>query len=164
MGCILKVDNLIEMHDKPQTFLTVVDKMTVHSLVIYGVAICVRSVEFTTGGIDVNKPNLRTHILFIGDLHLKDYVKYHMHKRHRSLFAQFRLTGRYDKTPVANIICKVCDYNALEDEFHFLMQCSRHTEFREVLYNKSSNLIENFFSYSDNETFVLLCKYSHKWP
>ena len=47
---ISKVDHFFEMHDKPQTFLTVVDKMIVHSLVRYGVAICVRSVEFTTAG------------------------------------------------------------------------------------------------------------------
>ena len=47
MGCI-KLDNLIEMHDKPQTFLSVVDKMAVHSLVLFGVAIRVRSFEFTT--------------------------------------------------------------------------------------------------------------------
>ena len=48
-------------------------------------------------------------------------------------------------------------------QFHFLMQCSRYTEFREVLYNKSSNLIDNFYSYNDNEKFVLLCKYAHKY-
>ena len=122
--------------------------------------------------IDVNnKPKLRTYILFKSDLLLEDYVKYHMHKRHRSLFAQFRLgilplyieTGRYDNTPVANRICKLCDSRAIEDEFHFLMQCSRYTEFREVLYNKSSNLIDNFYSYNDNEKFVLLCKYAHKY-
>ena len=29
--------------------MTVVDKMTVHSLVLYSVAICVRYFEFTTG-------------------------------------------------------------------------------------------------------------------
>ena len=49
MRCI-KVDNFIEMHDKPQTFLSVVDKMIVHSLALYGVSICVRSFEFTTHG------------------------------------------------------------------------------------------------------------------
>ena len=43
------------------------------------------------------------------------------------------------------------------------MHCSRYTEFREVLFSKSSYLIENFFSHSDNEKFVLLCKYSHKY-
>ena len=48
MGCII-VDHYIEMHDKPQTFVSVVDKKTVHSLVLYGVAICVRYFEFTTG-------------------------------------------------------------------------------------------------------------------
>ena len=48
MGCI-KVVNFIEMHDEPQTFLTVVDKMTVHSLDLYGVAIYLGSFVFTTG-------------------------------------------------------------------------------------------------------------------
>ena len=43
------------MHDKPQTFLAVVDKMTVHSLVLYGVAICVRTFEFTMGDTHINK-------------------------------------------------------------------------------------------------------------
>ena len=37
------------MHDKPQTFLTVVDKTSVHRQVLHGVAIRVRSFEFTTG-------------------------------------------------------------------------------------------------------------------
>ena len=46
MVCI-KVDNLIEMYDKQQTFLIAhaVDKMNVHSLVLYGVAICARSLR-----------------------------------------------------------------------------------------------------------------------
>ena len=42
------------MHDKPHTLLTVVDEMTVHSLVLYGVAIMcrtLRSFDFTTGEI-----------------------------------------------------------------------------------------------------------------
>ena len=94
-----------------------------------------------------------------------------MHKRHRSLFPQFRLgilplyieTGRYDNTLVANRICKLCDSRTIEDEFHFLMQCSRYTEFMEIIYNKSSNLIDNFFSRSNNNKFVLFCKYSHKY-
>ena len=43
------------------------------------------------------------------------------------------------------------------------MQCYEYTAYREVLYNKFSNLIDNFFSYSDNDKFVLLCKYSHKY-
>ena len=53
MGCI-NVDNSTETHDKPHTFLIVVDKMSAHSLVLYGVAICERSFEFTMGGfVDV---------------------------------------------------------------------------------------------------------------
>ena len=41
------------MHDKPQTFLTVVDKTSVHRQVLHGVAIRVRSFEFTTGASDL---------------------------------------------------------------------------------------------------------------
>ena len=49
---------------------------------------------------------------------------------------------------MTNRICKLCDSRAIEDEFHFLMQCSRYTEFREVLCNKSSNLmlVDNLFA------------------
>ena len=38
---------------KPQTFLIVVDKTSVHRQVLHGVAICVRSFEFTTGDVAV---------------------------------------------------------------------------------------------------------------
>ena len=48
MTCI-EVDNFIEMHATPHTFLTVVNKTSVHRQVLYGVAIYVRSFEFTTG-------------------------------------------------------------------------------------------------------------------
>ena len=41
------------MHDKPHTFPTVVDKTSVHRQVLHGVAIRVRSFEFTTGGVCV---------------------------------------------------------------------------------------------------------------
>ena len=50
MICI-EVDNFIEKFDKPHTFLTVVDKTSVHRQAHYGVAICVRSFEFTTGAL-----------------------------------------------------------------------------------------------------------------
>ena len=41
-----------------KTFLTVVENKTVHSLVLYGVAICARSFEFTTG--EVLRPGSQT--------------------------------------------------------------------------------------------------------
>ena len=107
-----------------------------------------------------------THVWF--EINLLTYLLTYMHRRNRSLIAQFRLgilplyieTERYDNTPVANRIGKVCDSRAVEDEFNYVMQCSRYTVFMEVLYNKSSNLINDFFTNSDNGKFVLLCKYS----
>ena len=44
------------MHDKPQTFRTVVDKTSVHRQVLHGVAIRVRSFEFTTGDLPDMSP------------------------------------------------------------------------------------------------------------
>ena len=63
MTCI-EVDNFIEMHDKPHNILTVVDKTSVHRQVFYGVAICVRSFEFTTGVMNPTEPHSASrHIL-----------------------------------------------------------------------------------------------------
>ena len=51
------------MHDKPQTFLTVVDKTSVHRQVLHDVAICVRSFEFTTGDLAGPRYSERRHWL-----------------------------------------------------------------------------------------------------
>ena len=71
MGCI-KVDHLIEIHDKPHTFLTVIDKTSVHSLILYGVAICVRSFEFTTGDYCLGVENIHVSMFAIRPVYFRD--------------------------------------------------------------------------------------------
>ena len=70
MTCI-EVDNFIEMHDKPHTFLTVVDKTSVHRQVLYGVAVCVHSFEFTTGDYIL----VRTEPIARQNSEIADYVR-----------------------------------------------------------------------------------------
>ena len=37
-----------------------------------------------------------------------------------------------------------CDYNAVDDEEHFLIHCSYYNEGRYVLFNEANNYIEHF--------------------
>ena len=63
----------------------------------------------------------------------------------RRLFTQLRIsahdlhieTGRYnkpEKTPVSNRLCRFCNLNKVEDEFHVLMDCDFYKDLREVLF------------------------------
>ena len=64
--------------------------------------------------------------------------------------------GRHNNTPVNNRICTRCDYNAVDDEEHFLIHCSYFNEERYVLFNEANNYIEYFNTMSSNFKFVML--------
>ncbi len=59
--------------------------------------------------------------------------------------------------------CQFCNSNAIEDEFHFLTQCSLYDDLRITLYDKSSRILENFVDYNDNEIFIHLCQTAQKY-
>ena len=81
-----------------------------------------------------------------------------------SALARFRLfshslqieLGRHNNTPINNRQCTRCDYNAVDDEEHFLIHCSYFDEERDVLFHESNNYIENFNTLSSNFKFVIL--------
>ena len=62
----------------------------------------------------------------------------------RSLLAQLRLgilpleikVGRFRNIPVENRLCKCCDNNVVENEFHFVCECVRYADLRTVLYSR----------------------------
>ena len=77
-----------------------------------------------------------------------------MTRSERSFLAQFRLgilpinieTGRFTAppTPVENRICTVCDQNSVENEIHFLIECTLYNTERQALFQnllKSENLL-----------------------
>ena len=117
-----------------------------------------------------NKPKLRTYVLFKREFSLENYIKYHMHKRKRSLLSQFRLgilplrieTGRYDNTPVNNRLCKLCVLNAVEDEYHFVMTCPLYVNFRLNLFQKAAQMYENFGEINDINKFKFLVEKCYK--
>ena len=99
-----------------------------------------------------SKPKLRTYSKFKTHLFLENCICYYMPKRNRSLLAQFRLgilpihveTGRYSNTPLEERICKLCDFNEIEDEYHFLIICPLYARYRSTLFNNVYQIVQNF--------------------
>lgn len=63
-------------------------------------------------------------------------------------------TGRYAKPrslPRSERICKHCNFNCIENEFHFLSRCSLYETERAKLYNQVHHKNNNFISLSDND-------------
>lgn len=55
-------------------------------------------------------------------------------------------SGRYNNTPRTERICKNCTLNKIEDEEHFLIQCSKFTKEREELFDLISSKAKHFTS------------------
>ena len=101
-----------------------------------------------------------------------------MSRRRRSLMAQIRIgilpleieTGRYtpifDKLIKKNRrrepnerICKLCDLNKTEDEFHFLCICPIYTASRIKLITQISLTVKEFPTLSLHDQFIYLMKH-----
>lgn len=119
----------------------------------------------------LNRPKLRTYILFKNEVDVEPYVKQHMHKRIRSRFAQFRFgilplhieTGRYENTPVFDRKCKLCELDHIEDEYHFLMICPFYNDFRLTMFYKASQIVSSFATCNNDDKFVILVKTCQKY-
>ena len=53
-------------------------------------------------------------------------------------------------------ICYVCDQEAIEDEFHFLIQCPLYQEERKKMYAVYDNEIGSINVFSDPEKFIMI--------
>ena len=105
----------------------------------------------------INKPKLRTFVLFKEHFETEDYVKINCSKYKRSLLAQLRIgilpleieTGRYYRINPENRICKLCK-KYVEDEFHFICVCenlqsvrNKYYTFENVNLNVFTNIMQN---------------------
>jgi exonuclease III len=99
----------------------------------------------------INKPNkgpgkLRTYVLFKDNFRKEYYIDSIGNKGHRKALARFRTSahklkieiGRYCRpiTPVEERLCLACNEGKVEDEFHFLMECSHYNESRQNFFKK----------------------------
>lgn len=106
---------------------------------------------------------LRYFNLYKYDMEPEEYVMWNVSKHKRSLFAQFRCgilplqieVGRFKNIQLRDRICPVCN-QAVEDEVHFLCECSKYSDYRNTLFYAAS-LQCNVFMYLDAlDQFVYL--------
>ena len=118
----------------------------------------------------MKKPKLRTYVTFKDEYCTEDYVKYCTSRFQRSLLAQTRCgilpirieIGRFRNEKEEERICQLCDFQKIENEFHFICECSQYNVYRQELYNNVTVRNINFEMLNDKEKFSYLMKYSWK--
>ena len=100
---------------------------------------------------DVTKVSkLRTYTTFKDNFETEQYVLLNLNKRERSLLAQFRCgilplrveTGRYVGEPPEQRLCSFCNQIQIEDERHFLIQCTFYNDIRTDVFNDQFSNIQ----------------------
>ena len=82
------------------------------------------------------KAKLRSYALHKFSFKTEPYVKKYYARNKRSLFAQLRCgilplkieTGRFRNAPLAERKCDYCIERNIEDEYHFIFNCSFYSE------------------------------------
>lgn len=110
-------------------------------------------------------PKLRTYREFKQEFKCETYLSMDLKKNERSLLAQCRTgilplrleTGRYLGEPVDSRTCRLCNSGEVENECHFIFQCSLYNELRNTYLG---NIIsrDSFVNISDLDKLVLLMK------
>ncbi len=65
-------------------------------------------------------------------------------------------TGRYERLPVVQRVCEVCDSDNMEDDMHFLISCNAFTQERTNLFTHVSQFVGNFNELSLEDKFIVL--------
>lgn len=90
------------------------------------------------------KPKLRVYRQIKDEYTSEKYVMLNLERNQRSILAQLRTgvlplhveTGRFENKKLEDRKCKLCNTDAVEDEFHFLFHCSHYENLRQVFYNE----------------------------
>ena len=88
---------------------------------------------------EINNSNrLMSYSIFKHDFVLENYLNLTIENKYKVALSRFRTsshdlfveTGRYDNVPRDQRLCKSCNMNRIEDEFHFLLVCPKYRELR----------------------------------
>ena len=88
------------------------------------------------------KTKLRTYLVTQADENRKALVNANLSRSQGSLVAKFKLgilplqveVGRWKDAALEERYCKLCQTEAIEDEFHFFMQCDKFIDIRTTVY------------------------------
>lgn len=87
---------------------------------------------------------LRTYATFKSQFQFEPYLAHVTNQQHRRILCQFRTSchklnierGRYHNVRADDRICPYCQQNKVEDEMHFLMECSLYNDERDTYLQK----------------------------
>lgn len=123
---------------------------------------------------DINNSNrLHSYCIFKHEFKLEKYLTVISENKYRIALSRFRTsshglyieTGRYDNTPRIQRICKSCNMNAIEDEYHFLLVCPNYRDIRLKYFKPyfchwpTLNKFETLLSSTSHKTICNLAKF-----
>ena len=117
-----------------------------------------------------SKPKLRFYTLFKNTLNVENFVKYNLTPSERSLVSQYRMgilplaieTGRFQGVKLEERLCIFCNSGAVEDEVHFMFDCSLYNDLREEFFNTVIVTNPNFIYESFEEQLKILFSDHHR--
>jgi hypothetical protein len=113
------------------------------------------------------KTKLRYYNIFKADIETEHYILANLSKRVRAIYAQFRSgilplgieTGRFQNINLEDRLCLYCSEQGrqnIEDEFHFLCECSNYQEERLILFRKVCLKHSEFQQLDTIDKFIFL--------
>jgi hypothetical protein len=110
------------------------------------------------------EPKMRTYVKFKYHFVMEDYLSI-LSYEHRRSFSRFRISahnlaierGQYTRppTPIINRTCQHCP-TQVEDEFHFLLECTAHQSGRLQLLDEIKHICPQFAQLDDHHKFVYM--------
>ena len=108
-------------------------------------------------------PKLRTYVTFKMEFKTENYLLLNLNRKERSLMAQLRSgilplrieTGRYARESPDERLCKLCNDSTIEDEKHFVLNCSFYRDIRNQLLN-SIDLPADWNTYCETQKLKFL--------
>ena len=112
----------------------------------------------------VKKGKLRTFYTFKSTFQKEIYLDTLMNRIHQKSLTKLRISahkleienGRYSRKSVGDRVCKKCNYNKVEDEIHFICECSLYNAERIRLFEYVNHKIPNFVSLNSHDKFIWL--------
>ena len=109
------------------------------------------------------KAKLRTYALIKDNTGRESYLNQIRNTKHRQMLTKFRLSnhklmvekGRHLRLPLNERTCPVCQAG-VEDEIHFLVQCTHYETLRKPLLDNCLESRPQFNFYSDEQKFIFI--------
>ena len=112
----------------------------------------------------IKRGKLRTYYTFKPIFKKEIYLRSIINRDVRKCFTQFRISahqlaiekGRHRNIKAHNRLCKFCQTNEVEDEFHFLIKCQKFSSERNKLFSDIHMSCVNFLQLSEENKFLWL--------